>query len=380
LKRLTAGLLVGLCVAVLAPATATAAKQDKVPDDFYGAVLQGTIGEYDTFLMQYAGLETMRFHFNWGIVQAEPGRCQATALTGICNWEALDTLIGLLAKYNVRSFPYILNVPPFIDPDPNVPPIRSKSDIRAYEGWLDAAVRRYGQGGIYWRKFFGDQYPGAKPRPITHWEVWNEPSDGSYWHPRPNAKEYAKLLKISGRAIHRANPKADVVFAGLFGTPTEDNNGIKAFKYYNQAFGVPGIGRYFDDIGVHPSGPTLKRLQTQMDWVREEAKEAGFDDRDIWVTEIAWSSSEPPVILGVGPEGQAALLKKGFGLFEDNAKAWNIAGVHWYAWQDLPAPGLCEFCYESGLLTYSRDPKPSYYAFSDVAGGKARRGAPLPRP
>jgi len=378
LKRLGAGLLVALCVAVLAPASASAAKKGKVPNDFYGAVLQHTIGEYDTFLMKYAGVETMRFHLNWGIVQTEPGRCQATAPTGICNWQALDALIGLLAKYKVRAFPYILNVPGFVDPDPNVPPIHSTADIRAYENWLDAAVRRYGQGGIYWRKFFKDQYPGAKPRPITHWEVWNEPSDGSYWKPKPNAKEYAKLLKISGKAIHKANRKADVVFAGLFGTPNPDNNGIKAFKYYKRAFGVRGIGRHFDDIGVHPYGPTLKRMRTQMDWVLEEAKAAGFRNRDMWITEIAWSSSQPPTILGVGPDGQAKLLKKGFRLFEGKVRAWNIAGVHWYAWQDLPAPGLCEFCYESGLLTYSREPKPSYFAFSDVAGGKARRSAPLP--
>jgi hypothetical protein len=378
LKRLAVGLAAAICVAVLAPASAPAAT--KVPNDFYGVVLQETIGEYDTFLMQYAGVETLRFHFNWGIIQGTPGRCQATADTGICNWQPIDQLIGLLAKYRIRSFPYILNVPGFIDPDPNTPPIRSKQDIAAYQNFLDAAVRRYGQGGIYWRKFFPEQYPGAKARPITHWEVWNEPSDGSYWHPKPNAKEYARLLEISGRAIHKANSKADVVFAGLFGTPTEDNNGIKAFKYYHQAFSQPGIGRFFDDIGVHPYGPTLKRLQTQMDWVLEEAKTAGFRDRDIWVTEIAWSSSQPPTILGVGPEGQAQLLKKAFALFERQANAWNIAGVHWYSWQDLPAPGLCEFCYEAGLLTYSRDPKPSYYAFSDVAGGQARRSAPVPSP
>jgi len=379
LKRRWAGPLAVLCIAVLAPASASAAKKDKVPGDFYGAVLQHTVGEYDAFLMQYAGMDTMRFHLNWGIVQSEPGRCQARAATGVCNWEALDALIGLLAKYRVRAFPYILNVPGFVDPDPNTPPIHSTADVRAYENWLDAAVRRYGQGGIYWRKFFEDQYPGSKALPITHWEVWNEPSDGSYWQPKPNAKEYAKLLKISGKAIHGANPKADVVFAGLFGTPDETNDGIKAFKYYNKAFGVPGIGRYFDDIGVHPYGPTLKRLQTQMDWVLEEAKKAGFQNRDMWITEIAWSSSQPPSILGVGPEGQAQLLKKAFRLFEDKVKAWNVEGVHWYAWQDLPAPGLCEFCYESGLLTYSREPKPSYFAFSDMAGGKARRGAPLPR-
>ena len=364
MKRAVAVLAAAFCVAAVAPAAASAAT---VPKDFYGVVSQGELAPYDAYLMQQAGVETLRFHFDWRNIQPQPGRCQAAAELGVCDWRIIDYGVGLMAAAGVRAFPFFLNVPWFVDEDSNAPPIHSKEDRLAWQGFLAAAVQRYGKGGEYWKRYFPSQFPGYRARPVTHWEVWNEPSDGSYWRPKPDAGEYARLLELSGRAIHREQPSADVVFAGLFGTPTEDNNGIKAFNFYRKAFARPGIGKYFDDVGVHPYGPTLKRVQTQMGWVLEEMKNAGFADRDIWITEIAWSSSEPPTILGVGPEGQARLLTQSFGLFKRMREEWNIAGLHWYAWQDLESQRLCEFCYEAGLVRFDRSQKPAYEAFKAIA-------------
>ena len=347
------------------PALASA----KTPPDFYGVSNQGEIYPDDAYIEGAVGVETMRTQFDWRRIQPGPGRCQASAQVGICDWSYYDYFVGVHAYYGVRVFPYLLNVPSWVAPDPETPPIRSKKDEAAWVQFVQALVDRYGRGGEYWRRYFRPQVPGVKPVPITHWEVWNEPSDGSYWEPKPDPEEYAKLLEVTGRAIHEAQPSADVVFAGLFGTPNPDDDGIKAFNFYPRAFARKGLGRHFDDVGVHPYGPTLKRVNTQMDWVLEAMAEAGLRDRDIWVTELSWSSSEPPTILGVGPEGQALLLKKGFGLFEDMQKRWNIAGVHWYAWQDLdPGRVICEFCEKAGLVTYDRQAKPSIYAFYDIAG------------
>ena len=350
--------------ALITPATASATA---VPRDFYGVVTQGGLGPEDARLMAEAGVETMRFHLDWRNVQSEPGRCQADTDVGVCDWRGLDYGVGLMASVGIRAFPYLLNVPTFVDEDSNVPPIRSKADRRAWVRFVTALVARYGQGGEYWRRFFELQFPDATPLPITHWEIWNEPSDGSYWRPRPNAREYAALLELSGRAIHRVDQRADVVFAGLFGTPQEANDGIKASKYYRQAFSRPRIKRHFDSVGVHPYGPTMKRVKTQMGWVLEEMAVAGLEGRDIWVTELAWSSSDPPTILGVGPKGQAAMLRQSFKFFERQRRRWNIAGLHWYAWQDLAGPGLCEFCEKAGLVTFDRDRKRSYFAFRQVA-------------
>ena len=359
----------GLVAAVLAAAAliAPATAHPAVPRDFYGVVTQGGLGPDDPRLMAEAGVRTWRFHLDWRSYQSQPGRCQATAEVGVCDWRFLDYLIGSMATAHIRAFPFLLNVPEFVDPDSNTPPIRSKADRRAWVDFVTALVVRYGQGGEYWRRYFPAQFPGFEALPVTHWEVWNEPSDGSYWRPRPNPREYAELLAITGRAIHGANQRADVVFAGLFGTPNETNGGIKAHAYYRKAFAHPGIERAFDDVGVHPYGPTLARVKVQMGWLHEEMEAAGIRDRDVWVTEIAWSSSRPPTILGVGPEGQAANLNAAFHLFRRERRDWNIAGLHWYAWQDLPEYGLCEFCQEAGLVTVDRQPKPSYFAFAENA-------------
>jgi hypothetical protein len=360
------GLVAALCAAaaLIAPAASGAG----VPRDFYGVVSQGSLGPDDARLMGEAGVRTWRFHLDWRSFQSEPGRCQAAADVGVCDWRVLDYLIGLMATAQVRGFPFVLNVPEFVDPDSNTPPIRSRADRRAWTGFVSALVERYGQGGEYWRRYFPAQFPGFEALPVTHWEVWNEPSDGSYWQPRPDPKEYARLLELTGRAIHRANRRANVVSAGLFGTPDPRNDGIKAFRYYPELFGHKGIRRHFDTIGVHPYGPTLKRLKVQMGWLLDAMKEFRLRNRDVWVTEIAWSSSEPPTILGVGREGQAANLNSAFALFRRQRPDWNIAGVHWYAWQDLPEYGLCEFCQEAGLVTHDRQPKPAYHAFAENAG------------
>jgi hypothetical protein len=363
--RLRAGPFVAIlaAAALIAPAAASAG----VPRDFYGVVTQGGLGPDDARLMSEAGVRTLRFHLDWRSFQSQPGRCQAADEVDVCDWRGLDYGIGLLASAGIRSFPFLLNVPWFVDEDSNVPPIHSKADRRAWVDFVTAVVARYGQGGEYWRRYFEAQFPGSAPLPITDWEVWNEPSDGSYWQPRPDPREYASLLELTGRAIHRANQRANVVSAGLFGTPNPRNHGIKAFRYYPKLFAHRGIARHFDSIGVHPYGPTLGRVKTQMGWLLDAIKEAGLRDRDVWVTEIAWSSSQPPSILGVGPEGQAANLNSSFALFRRERRDWNIAGLHWYAWQDLEGPGLCEFCHEAGLVTFDRQPKPSYYAFAENA-------------
>src|SRR5918992_1355884 len=154
--------------ALIAPAAAAAS----VPRDFYGVVSQAAFASEDTRLMSEAGVDTLRFHLDWRNYQAEPGRCQAASEVGVCDWRSLDYAVGLLASAGIRSFPFLLNVPWFVDEDSNVPPIRSAADRRAWSGFVKALVARYGQGGEYWRRYFEAQFPGSKALPVTHWEVW----------------------------------------------------------------------------------------------------------------------------------------------------------------------------------------------------------------
>ena len=46
---------------------------------------------------------------------------------------------------------------------------------------------------------------------IRRWEIWNEPDLGEFWQPRkPNAADYARLVKLTGGIIRRAAPGAKI--------------------------------------------------------------------------------------------------------------------------------------------------------------------------
>ena len=50
-------------------------------------------------------------------------------------------------------------------------------------------------------------------------------------------------------------------------------------------------------------------------------------------------------------------------------RSWRIGGVWWFSWAD--AKNACQFCDSAGLLTESREGKPSWYLFNAWTGGDA---------
>jgi hypothetical protein len=49
------------------------------------------------------------------------------------------------------------------------------------------------------------------PLGVRHYEVWNEPNASTFWRPRPNPEDYAKLLETAFRACKEADPGATVL-------------------------------------------------------------------------------------------------------------------------------------------------------------------------
>jgi hypothetical protein len=361
LRILLPALLAAIAIAAVAAPSASAA-----PARFYGVVAQGALQEADYDLMQGAGVGTLRLQLGWPVVQQNAGHCQAGAQVGVCDWRFYDDVIGDAAARGVQVFPYLLNTPKFIANDHNTPPVRTKA---ARDGWSDfvsAAAKRYGPNGVYWTTFFPLEHPGAGAAvPITDWQVWNEPSAQPFWSPKPKVREYAKLVKLTSTALTDADPDAYVALAGLFGTPTV---GIDQPEFLRALYRVKGIERYFDAVAIHPYGPDLARVKFQVDWALDEMRRAGDRNADLWISEIGWASDRVHNQLGVGRKGQAKMLNKAFRLFERKRRAWNVAAVNWYAWQDTNDPGYCDFCLRSGLVNVDRQPKPSYEAFEERAG------------
>jgi hypothetical protein len=117
----------------------------------------------------------------------------------------------------------------------------------------------------------------------------------------------------------------------------------------------------------------------QIDNIRKELKAAHHSKVQTAITEIGWGSSKKkhPQTGGrgrafqVGVKKQAQNLKASFKLLTSHRKEWNIGGVYWFSWKDPPKnspPGLCAFCYSSGLYeSNGTTAKPALGAFKAFA-------------
>jgi hypothetical protein len=322
---------------------------------FFGVVQGEPFSARDYAKLGKSGAGTVRFGLNWNAVQ--PRR-------GTHNWAAIDAKIGQLAALGIRSFPTLSGSPPWISSKPKRPPIRSKREKQAWRGFLSAAVHRYGPGGEYWRTLYRAQHPGKPAVPVTQWQIWNEPSLPKFF-PRKHAEhDYAKLVKISDRPIHRADPHAELVLAGLpaFKAPNAD-------KFLGRLYRVKGFKGSFDAAAVHPYAPSMNKFVTAIKRMRQTMKQRGDKRKGLWLTEIGWGSAKNRFSLNKGKRGQKRLLKRSFRVTLHNRHRWRLEGVQWFDLRD-PAPGApitCSFCSSAGLLKHDYGEKPAYRAFQRFA-------------
>jgi hypothetical protein len=360
--------LAATVVAALAFVLATAAgPANAAPRDFYGVVTQAGLAGSDYDLMRQAGVGTLRFQFGWPVVQASEGSCDETGATGTCDWSSYDRVVGEAAARGVQAFPYLMNVPDWISSDREEAPVHTEEARQAWSEFAAAAVARYGPGGVYWTTAFPTEHPSADPVPIEDWQVWNEPSATPFWHPKPNPREYGELVELTSRAITGVDPDAYIVLGGVFGTPIVEIGGIEMRKWIRKVYRTPGIERFFDAVAIHPYGPDIERVKTQVDWALAEMRKAGDRKADLWISEIGWASDHVHNQLGVGRKGQAKMLRKAYRMFARKRSDWNIESVDWYAWQDVDSEDYCDFCRRSGLVDVQQRPKPSFDAFRGVA-------------
>jgi hypothetical protein len=356
----------------LLPATASAAP----PPEFYGVVSQAGLADEDFARMKANGVGIMRIQVSWKKIQPSEGQCESelpvppgTAVVETCDWRYYDRIFGGAAAAGVEPLPYLLNVPEFVSPHENAPPIRSADERQAWSGWVQTLVARYGPTGSFWTDGYPAQHPGAAPLPIRRWQVWNEPSDGTYWHPRPSPEEYGELVELTAAAIRSVDPGAEVILAGLFGTPDEGNGGIDLRPYLRRLFRSRDLGPHFSSLALHPYGPDLRRSQKQVKIARKEFLRAGFGERPLWITELGWASGGAHPQLSKTPGKQAQLVERAYRLYERRRAEWKIAGVTWFAWQDTEDRNACVFCAHIGLVTVDRRAKPALDAYRSVALG-----------
>jgi hypothetical protein len=215
-----------------------------------------------------------------------------------------------------------------------------------------------------------DQAPCGctEAHPLRAWQIWNEQNSPKYFAPKVDIPAYAKIVKAAGTAIHDVDPGADVVLGGAWGPESASKVVLPLKPYLKQLYSVKGIKDAFDSIAVHPYAANTEASVEQMKVASKVAKQEGDKKVGIWVSEIGWAADGPkknPYVKGM--EGQAKLLRKTLTKFE---QGFNLRGLFWYSWRDLPGGDLiCEWCGYAGLRNLDGSPKPAWAEFTKLAQG-----------
>jgi hypothetical protein len=258
-------------------------------------------------------------------------------------------------------FPFVTASPAWISPELGLEPASSWAR-RAWADFLYAAVRRYGRGGSFWA-----EHPQLSYRPIHSWEVWNEENIVTFG--RADPEEFAKLLRVSGKAIHAADPGAIAVLGGLFGRPLQVPPNVSSGEFLNRIYRARRVKRYFDGVALHPYIADAQAMVPQIRNLRRVMRKHHDGGTPLYVTELGWGSDSFQTRWERGPLGQARELDRAFSLLNSHRRQWRIGGVWWFSWAD--APDGCQFCDSAGLLTEAREAKPAWYRFNAWTGGNA---------
>jgi hypothetical protein len=346
-----ATLTILLTIPILAaPATAAPA-----PRGFFGIVPQGPLASSDLDRMEGA-VGTLRIAFLWSELEPQPG---------VRDLRSYDDLVAAAAERGIRVMPIVYGTPAWLAPQAARPPLGSARARRAWSSFLRFLVARYGSDGSLWE---------GRPRrlPVRDWQIWNEPNFKLFWRPRPSPRGYARLLRISARAVRHVDAGARIVTGGV--APV--GAGFLPWVFLRRLYRVAGVRSSFDVLAVHPYAPSVARMRVQVRDARAVMDAAGDDGTPIVVSEFGVASQGAiPSAFVLGAEGQARFAREALRLLLSKRRAWRIIGADWFTWEDglVPDPH-CSFCGGAGLLDAAGRAKPAWWAFRQVAIAATRGG------
>ncbi|HEY1597216.1 MAG TPA: glycosyl hydrolase [Thermoleophilaceae bacterium] len=352
---------------VATASTLTPPAAGRLRRDFFGIVAEDAFahpGPYrDATLNQLArmGVGIVRQTFDWSAIQTAPGRYDFTAY---------DSFVGALAARHMTVLPVLLNPPRFLSSAPAVGaqpgtyPPRHYADLGTFAAVL---VRRYGPHGSFWRA-----NPELPKVPIRAWQVWNEPSLPAYWPTGPNPGQYTQLLAATASAIRKADPKAEIVTAGL----PNSRLGIP-FDTFVEGMYKAGAKADFDTLAIHPYARDADGVTGAVEDAHRIMNLNGDGGARIWVTELGWADKGPRSSFTVGPARQARLISTVLSQLVALRYQAHLRGIVYFGWRDgAPyAPAFKDFWgLHTGLLDLSGRPKPALSAFARSVGTLRRHG------
>jgi glycosyl hydrolase family 42 (putative beta-galactosidase) len=358
-----------LAAAVVALPGAISGAPTGVPNGFFGIAPQTGLTPEDARYMKAGGIDTVRWPLMWSTIQP--------TATGGYHWQSFDEAVTVAANAGLRILPAINSTPRWLARKETTLPVDNARQRTAWSAFLEAAVRRYGPGGEFWRQTGGvgvNYQPVVTTQmPIREWQIWNEPNFFYFAYPVSSAR-YARLVTISSRAIKVVKPSAKVLLAGLFGEPTAGGKrGMPAATFLEQLYRRPGLKSYFDGIALHPYAVDTETLIELVEALHEVTAD-NHDRVGLYITEMGWGSQNnfQQVAFEQGVQGQVRELRGAYEYLLENRRRLNLKQVHWFSWKDVG--GACSFCDSVGLFRQGPrfKPKPSWRAFVKLSGGQIR--------
>jgi hypothetical protein len=342
-------------VFLLAPASAQA-----VPRGFFGIVPQTPLGAKDFARMQAGGVETLRLSVSWAAIQRSP--------RSDYDWTALDQAMEDAASSRMEILPVLGSSPAWATGNWRRMPVDSGRQRRAWAEFVRAAVERYGRGGDFWAEHGPGSAEPLPPTPIRAWQIWNE--ENFFYFVKPvSPSRFARLLAVTRPAVKGADPRAEIVLGGLFGSPRQNlPRAMDAADFLRVLYRSRGVKANFDAVALHPYAADVADLRRQVEEVRAMMVRNGDRRSGLYITEIGWGSAYNPqtVAFEVGLRGQARELRRAYGYLLANRGRLRLRQVDWFTWKDVP--GSCNFCDSSGLFRRGESfrPKPAWRAFVQV--------------
>lgn len=357
MRRCTSALALSFFAALaLTPTCAQA-----LPRGFFGIAPQTALDKRDTARMRSGGVDTIRLMVSWAAIQQGP--------RADYDWGGLDEAVALAAEDRIEVLPFLISTPRWLAHDWRTLPVQSGRRRRAWGEFVRAAAERYGSRGEFWQEHgFLSAQPLPK-LPIRAWQIWNE-ENFFYFADRPSPSRYARLLAVSHQALHRGDPRADLVLGGLFGDPRQrPPRAWDAVDFLDRLYRVRGVKASFDAVALHPYAADTADLRSLVEGVRRVMVRHRDRRAGIYLTELGWGSQYNPRVVAfeVGRRGQARELRSAYRYLIGNRHRLGLQQVDWFTWKDIA--GSCAFCDSSGLFRRGSRfrPKPAWHAFVSFA-------------
>jgi hypothetical protein len=303
--------------------------------------------------MERAGVRVARINFDWRTVQK--------TRDGEFRWHFFDNYVQKFSEHGIQLVAQVFGTPPWLAPSFVQAPVFSKDARQLWRKFVSAAAHRYARHGTFWA-----QNPTVPYRPIKIWEVWDEENAPGFFQPKPSPRRYLQLLKISSKAVHRADGQATIMLGGMFESTGRDG-AIISWKFLNRLYSL-GAGRWFDAVGVHPYSPRLSGFKYQLERTSRALHNNHHGRTPMYIDEIAWGSARGGSPQNKGPHGQAAMLRRAFTYVLRHRAHLNIKMLMWWPFRDSRnVPPSCVFCKTVGLVNRKGHPKPAWTTYRRFA-------------